>query len=367
VHEFSNSSRPRRREVCAFVLASPLLLSARQPPATPSRDVEVESFRQGYMSDRQVIQEAFAAWDQRAGGSFVFGESRTYEVGPLDSNAPPFVLDGAAGLSILGNGAQLLCDTIAGVTPVFVVRRSHGVSFADLRLHDRGYRPRVEWQGAVLIRLDGSAGPSTDIALTRLEANGAVGLCVCGGTNPQGRVSRISLTDVFANNCYYGVNFQENGDDLRCSMRADNCRRAYFCYGVANHRADLSISGDATGVGSDGCIVVARFERDTSDIAIQARVAGELKWSNLVHFVQIPPPGSIGHISDVSVVLDVDPRAVDRAGGRDASFTVYDKPGGQPVAVSASVWRNVIAKGTGIGGRQVIPMFDTLPSNDTRP
>jgi hypothetical protein len=354
---------PLRRELCAFILGAPLVLGATRALATPLRDVEVESFRRGQLSDRQVLQEAFNAWDQRAGGSFVFGAGRTYEMGPLHRETPPFLLDGAAGVSIVGNGARLLCDTVANIAPVFLVQRSHGISFTDLRLHDRRYSPHLDWRGAVLVYLGGGPGPSTDIALTRLQADGAVGLCICSDTSPKGRVRRIVLNDVVANNCYYGVAFEENGDDVRCSLRAENCRRAYFCYGITGHRADLSISGDAGGVGSDGCIVVARFERDTSNVEITAQFGGVLKWRNLVHFVQIPPVGVVGRLSDVSVILNVDPRAVDSARGRDAAFTVYDKagPGGRTLASSASEWRNVNATGTGIGGRQVIPTFNTQP------
>src|SRR4051812_7168139 len=97
--------KPLRREVCKLLLGAPVLLRPCHASAAARRDVEVESFRRPNMSDRQVLQEAFTAWDQRAGGRFVFGGTRTYDLGPLDRNAPPFILDGAAGVSIVGNGA----------------------------------------------------------------------------------------------------------------------------------------------------------------------------------------------------------------------------------------------------------------------
>jgi hypothetical protein len=341
------------------------VVSVAKSLGAPLRDVEVESFRTGTKSDREVLREAFAAWDQRAGGSLVFGAGRTYEIGPIDIHSPFFIIEGGVGLSIVGNGARLVCETVASIAPVFFVKRSRQIQFTDLRLHDRGYRANVNWQGAVLVYVEGGAGPSEDISLMRLEADRAVAVFICGGTNGAGRVRQIALLDLVAANCYYGVAFEENGDDVRCSLRAHNCRRGYFCYGVSRHQVDVSITSDGAASGSDGCIVVARFKRDTSDVAISARFAGLLNCSNLVHFVQIPPVGEVGRMSNVAVAMNVDPQAVNRPGARDAAFTVYDQAGGRPVAVSPSEWRNVKAMGTGIGGREVTPAFDTHPAAGT--
>ncbi|KAB1070765.1 hypothetical protein [Methylobacterium planeticum] len=357
-------TRPRhalflRREVCALVLSAPFAARSAEAPASLLRTVEVESFRREYMTDRQVLQKAFAAWDQRGGGNFVFGANRTYKLGPIEAGAPPFVLNYATDVAIIGNNARLSCDTVASIAPIFLIQNSHRIRVSDLQLQDFGFRPRIDWQGAVLIYVDGSAGPSGEIALTKLKADSAVALFICSGTHPRGRVSRIGLTDVVANDCYYGACFQENGDDVDCTMQASNCRRAYFCYGVTGHRADLSIRGDANSVGSDGCIVVHRYERDTSDVRIGARISGELRWGNLVHFAQSPPAGVTGLVSGVSVSLAVDPAAIDLVDGRDASFIVYDRRGDQPLKTSPAQWRDVRATGIGIGGRKVVPIFDT--------
>ncbi|WP_162560567.1 hypothetical protein [Methylobacterium durans] len=350
-----------RREVCALVFGAPFAVRAGETPLSLQRDVEVESFRREYMPDRQVLQKAFAAWDQRGGGNFVFGANKTYKLGPVHPDAPPFLLNRANGVSIVGNNARLSCETVTGITSIFLVQNSQRIRISDLQLRDFGFRPRIDWQGAVLIYLNGDSGPSTDIAMTKLKADSTVALCICSGTSPRGRVSGIALNDVVANDCYYGACFQENADNVSCTMEASNCRRAYFCYGVTGHRADLSIRGDSNGVGSDGCIVVHRYKRDTSNIRIRARIAGELKWGTLIHFVQSPPSGVVGLVQDVAVDLVVDPQAVDLVGGRDAAFTIYDPRDDQPVKSSPSQWRNVTASGTGIGGRKIEAVFDTEP------
>jgi hypothetical protein len=306
------------------------------------------------MSDREVLQAAFAAWDQAAGGSFVFGAGRTYDIGRLERGAPPFLIDGAVGASIIGAGARIRCDTVANIAPVFLVKRSRGLRIVDLRLHDRGYRPRVDWHGAVFVYVDGAAGAVSDVALTRLEADRAVALLICAGQHPRERIRGLTLDEVVARNCYYGVNCQENGDDLQCSMRAHNCRRAYFSYGVSGHRAKLAITGDRGGVGANACIVIARFERDTSDIAVEARFAGELAWGNLVQFMQKPTRGGVPRMTDVLVQIDVDSDAVDRAGARDAIFTLYPQPGAAATERPEPGWRNVRATGRGVGGRPVV-------------
>lgn len=273
--------------------------------------VEVEALRRAGASDAAVIRLGLAELARRGGGVLTLAGGRTYDLGRVQSPGFVFHLRGMREARIEGNGATLVCETIgSGKTQMFLVQNCHGITFSNLVARDRGADIRRDWKGMDFVHLEGGGGPSSRIALENVSVEDAVSVLSSSGTG-NGRISGITLTNVVAMRCYYGLNFQENGDDVRGALTARNCRRAYFPYGVTGHNLQFDIHHDGAGPAADACILIARKERDTSNITVRARFSGVLPWTNLVHLVQQPPVLARGLIRDIAIDLFVDPSARD--------------------------------------------------------
>jgi hypothetical protein len=218
----------------------------------------VEDYRARGASDRQTIARAIEALAARGGGILEFEPARTYRVGRVEAGDNVFVLRDIHGAELRGNGAKLLCETVAGQTHMFVVQRCTDLRLAGFRGADEGADMRVEWKGMHFIQLETTAGPISRISIENVAVDGAVALFSCTGLADSPRASGISLKNLTAQNCYYGLSFQENGDDVVGNLTSVNCRRTYFPYGVRRHRIELDIRHDGQSPGADACILIKR-------------------------------------------------------------------------------------------------------------
>jgi hypothetical protein len=254
-----------------------------------------------------------------------------------------FVLRDLHGAELRGNGARLICETLRGQTQMFLVQRCSDLRITGFEGFDRGADLNVEWKGMHFIYLETTAGPIARITIENVAVNQAVSLLTCAGQVDSARASGIRFKDLVARNCYYGLSFQENGDDVVGNLTSTNCRRTYFPYGVRRHTVELDISHDGRGPGADACILIKRYARDTGDIAVRARFHGVLEWSNLVNLSQEPPVGQTGVIENVTVQLAVDPGASDPYGAAPLALSAYR--GGRPRDDSNDLWRNIRLSG----------------------
>jgi len=85
------------------------------------------------------------------------------------------------------------------------------------------------------------------------------------------RVRTIYFENVFCFNGYYGINCQENGDNLTATnFRTNRFIRSYFPYGVSNHNVSyMSYNGD---VFTD-CLIKA-YKNNTTNINVKAVIIG---------------------------------------------------------------------------------------------
>jgi len=303
----------------------------------------VEDYRSPGANDRQTIARAIEALTNRGSGVLEFEPSRTYRVGRLSNGENAFVLRGLHNAELRGNGASLVCQTVNGQTQMLLVQNCTGLRISDVGGADRGADLRVEWKGMHFIRLDPTTGPIGQIAIDRVSVNGAVSLFTCSGAADSPRASTIRLNKLVAQNCYYGLSFQENGDDVFGDLTSINCRRTYFPYGVRRHQIDLDITHDGSSPGADSCILIKRYARDTGDIDLRARFHGVLAWSNLVNLSQEPPVGETGIIENVSVQLSMDVTVADPFDSARLAFSAYR--GGSLSPTSNDTWRNIRLSG----------------------
>jgi hypothetical protein len=94
--------------------------------------------------------------------------------------------------------------------------------------------------------------------------------CITNYVNSN-RVRNIYFENVFCFNGYYGLNCQENGDNLTAvNFRTTNFIRSYFPYGVTNHNVSyISIAGDT----ATDCLIKA-YKNDTTNINVKAVIIG---------------------------------------------------------------------------------------------
>lgn len=319
----------------------------------------VEDFRRPGLSDLDVIRRAVDAVVASGGGVLSFAAGNTYDLGRL---SPPncFIrLRNVSGLRIEGNGARLSCETDGmGKTQLFLLQNCRDVTIANLAASDRGADIRVDWKGMDFIHVDGSGAPTSGVTLENVSVNNAVSAVTCSGTGVGPRVTGLRISGLLAQRCYYGLNFQENGDDVRGNVTAIDCRRVYFPYGVTGHTIQLDISHHGDLPGADACILIASKLRETSSLDVTARFSGVLPWRNLVHFVHQPPEGRQAGIRDVTVRMTVDPAAVATGEAIPVGYTAYGVGG--VLARSGEALQNVRVLGcVGNGGGKPALVYHT--------
>lgn len=276
--------------------------------ASPSLDVE--QFRRWGMSDRAVVSAAIEAW-KRFGGALTFEPGRVYDLGSIDPPNPIFRLEGVNGGVLDGRGATLRCYTSReGKTQMFLLRQSRNIVFRNFKATDSGAELELDWRGMDFIHADGSAGGQGPFTIEDVTVQGACSFFTASGLKGDERVRGITIRRGRAERCYYGINLQENGDDLLADLDARNCRRVYYAYGVARHSVRLDIRHNGFGPAATACILLVRALRDTRKIHVRARFSDFLPWTALVRFDQKPPFARGALIEDVTVEIDVDKAAI---------------------------------------------------------
>ena len=301
----TNFATSRRIAIKRLAGAGAVLTAAGAARLVMAR-VQVEDHRTWKTSDRQAVADAISAVQRAGGGEVHFAPQRVYRLGPLRPDETMFTLRDLRGVSLIGHGAHLECETVArGQTQLFLMQRGSDIAFRDLIASDRGADLRQDWRGMDFLHCDTTAGPITGVHMSDLVVDGAVSALTVTGQASGPRATDFTLDRLVARNCYYGVSFQENGDRVQGSLTAHNCRRPYFAYGVRDHRWTLAIDHDGQTVGGDCAILVKRYLLDTAGIDLTARFEGVLAWSNLVKLEQQPPAGQWGSIDDVTINLTV--------------------------------------------------------------
>lgn len=327
----------RRQVIC--IAGSSFLLVPFDRGVTSQTRMAVADFRDSARTPREELALAIAEWSRR-GGTLTLDKGRHYDLGDCGRD-PIFPLAHLRDAVLDGNGASLTVQTTTAVqSTLFLLQDFRNVTIRDLSASDSGADISLDWRGMRLVVADGSLGPCSGLVLDRVSASNAVALFAAQGGDASRRISDIALREVVADRCYYGINCQENGDQLVGELRASNCRRAYFVYGISDHRVRLDISHDGSGPGAQTCCLIKRYQRDTRRIAMTAQFSGVLAWQDLVKFEHQPVAGSgPSTIEDIDARVFVVPGTVDR--NRANRFAISAYRGSNAVASSDDIWRNV--------------------------
>lgn len=335
----------RRRALLKWI-AGGAALSAVPAMAIVGSTLLVSAFRGTGRADRNVLQAAFDVLRSGRYDTLELEAGRTYDLGDLAPSEFALRLQNVTGVAIKGNGASFICNTARkGQTQMILIQACRDIAISDLTGRDRGANMLQNWRGMDFIHCDGTAGPTTGLRLTNVSVDGAVSLFTCTGSGNPGepRSGRFTFSGLVARNCYYGVSFQENGDDAVIDLATYECRRSYVGYGIARHSVDLRVRKGRAGPGADACVLIKRYRRDTSDIAVRATFDGTMIYPNFFKLEHQVKRGESGVIRNIDLALDLAANVENANGGSALGISAYRDD--KQVSVSSDRWQSIRLRG----------------------
>jgi hypothetical protein len=343
----------RRRFLATLAawMLPPLLLNCRQAPAGAAqrgRDpsaLYAADFREGAMSDRQVLERAFRAWTERGGGTLHLEPERVYDLGLQRDGSNVFVVFGLQDALLAGHGATLrIHSDVREYFNLLYLAHYRNFRIENLSCLDTGYRD-IAQEGARFIVLDATERESVDLTLDNVAGEGLVHfICVQGVPNgPRVRGIRI-MPNCRATRVFYALNCQNNGDDVSGGFSTFNCARSYFPYGVSRHDLKIHIDhrGPDLGPLAETAVLIKCYGPTTSNIRVDATFSGVLAsttcCARLEHQHDPAAPPSIIEDVDLRITIEpgtADPNGVQRLGLR--SFAGDTEETGR----TRNVWRHI--------------------------
>jgi hypothetical protein len=238
------------------------------PPGTDTETVDCQPFI------KAAIAEVIAR-----GGDTLFFPAGTYNLVTTESDgtvSAHFTLKDVQGIDFLGYGAVLKSaySSTSFAAYLFNLNGCRRINFEGFDIEgifSRTLSTVSQYSiAAFFLRSVDRDSESISFRNLRLQ-NVYTVLGVLGDPVSARRVRTVLIENVFATNGYYGLNFQENGDNVTAiNFRTNQFVRSYFPYGVANHNINYtSTNGD---VFTD-CLIKA-YVRDTINITVNALIIG---------------------------------------------------------------------------------------------
>lgn len=310
----------------------------------------------GVTDDTVAITSAFAA------SKSVRFPSGTYNVGNVSAAENIFgSIDGDGGLvSIQTDGSvKFICNTTDNSIPTFFnISNAVRVTIGDVAFEDSGYDNSVNWKGAAGICLSVSAGsPVKDVNIGSIHAKKMVNPFVVKGTTTT-RATGIRIGAMYLEDCYYGPNLQNNGDDCVIgAIYATGVFRSAFVYGVTGFKAKIYSSSNLAA--SSDCLISAYDTGyDTKDVNIKYTCRSP---ANASTFIGMQIFGESSRtISNVSLELDV----ISATGADLVAMRAYNTAGTvENTGATTNVWTGVKVRFVGsTAGANLLAIY-CLPNN----
>lgn len=233
--------------------------------------------------------QSLAAWINGFGqGSTVnLRQGASYKIWPAGTTpAPLMLLQSSNGLTFNFNGAKFTTDnpfSPQGNPKVFLLQNAAGLIVNNPAYVQTAFTTLTDTQGAYFFSFEDQAAPfSSGIKITNLNQTGGIcGLCVGVASLTAVTTSGISLINANFNSVYYGLGFQNAGDNFfGRGISCNNTGRCYFPYGVSDQ--DVEIIGNGGGPFNQNLLKVyaqptAPIERNTlSNIRLVYKNAGRV-------------------------------------------------------------------------------------------
>lgn len=289
--------------------------------------------------------------------------TQTYDMGSVSPGATLLPSINAK-LRVIGNGATITMSTNAtGQTHLFDLINPVYAKFENITFSDAGADISQTWRGAhfVYVSASGSTNGYGNIVFSGVKTTSGVSPLTVFGTSATSRIENIKFEGgcVFTNT-YYGPLFQNQGDNFTGEWTCNNCRRAYYPYGVRNHDVTVKVYHDGGAYyGSTGAIEIVSNTvgspaySDTRNIRVRVTFSGSVaNYGSCVNFILIGASGA--KIDDVHVDLNLTD-AIWTGGNIPVLLEAYDTNGGTRLTTTDNSWNNIhlsgdFLRGTGILG-----------------
>lgn len=359
----------RRAFICFAALAT-LGCDARATESDAAPGLLVSHFRRALLSDYEVLAAAFDAW-AKVGGTLQLERAHIYQLGARAKHKDWFVLDNVENAVLDGNGATFKVHSAPGsASSILRLSNCRNVRVRNLAAMDTGFRN--EQSGARFLALSAGSRSSGPFVFENLKGFRLLTFLHADGPAAPHRVEGISLEkNCAALQCYYAINFQDQGDGLRGQLTATNCRRAYFPYGVSNHNLSIAVHHDGLSVApsAESAVLIKSYGRPTRNMRLRVAFSGVLAWvavnekltpGSCVTLEHQSQSGQPGVIENVSVFIDIasgtsDPFSVHRFTMRSYSAA------GIPEVRTNNIWRNIHIGGNLRPGRAAAITLASVP------
>lgn len=296
---------PSRRVFLRRLAAAPLILHAAAAAARmPTINVrDVGAFGNGKMSDLRAVREAIRQAAERSRGATVFFPPGDYFLGAAD-NAALITAAGLHNVRLVGERATISCRSVNGQSSMLLLAGCRNVLVEGLAFRDHGMDRDVNWLGAVALSIgNGPLAGSEGIEVRDCRFESVLGAVACIRPDGRSRCTDIVLKNLSINRSYYGLGFQDNGDNVTArDIRCDDVKRSYFPYGVSRHDIVLETRNNATGYTD---VLVKCYRHETAGLRIRVKVRGKRGGDAIVALDNQHEKG-YGVIRDIEVDLDVD-------------------------------------------------------------
>lgn len=242
----------------------------------------------GSADDAAAIQRAINALPSSGGivlfpaGTYVVSATQTVSGTPCH-----IVVSGRQNIYLCGYGAiiqsTLTAPTIGNLGDVFRISSSNNIVIEGFTVTTQFTRAIGSGTpsdfGCNAVTIDTSGGAAQNFSMRDVRVLSGMSLL-----RVLPAVAR--MRNIIAENCtvdvgYYGVNFQDNGDNARIeNLRTNRILRSYFVYGVSNHVVNYTSTGQDSSF--HDCLISANAGTVTDDITVRASIESSTSTDSLV-------------------------------------------------------------------------------------
>lgn len=237
--------------------------------------------------------------------------------------------------------------TSAGITIAFLFDGNSHSTIGDCRFEGAGYDPTKTWQGTTAFALQG--GNWGNITFGTIYCKNMVSPLIVSGGSDTSRIRGIRVKSLFLDDCYYGYNGSNNGDDVLIDhIYIYQGYRALFAYGCTGVVAlDVNIRNPRS---TTGTVCIASYPGfPTKGVRVNVR-SWDVNISTTVNhvlFENFGPNFASAGITGCEVNYDI---TDSNSANPLIKIVTYDASGGSEISTpTAAQFHDNTIKGVAVG------------------
>jgi hypothetical protein len=235
---------------------------------------------------------------------------------------------------------EFVCTTTASVVPVFfqIQNNNRFTQIGTIRFRDTGYDNTITNKGAAGFVIKNTGTAYQDISLGVISSKNVTASVIVQGKYTT-RTKNINISAIYSDDCYYGVNCQDQGDSVKVgAIYAYRNYRPVFIYGISGFEATVyNYHNRAT----SGAINVSRSVGGYNTEAVKVRYVARDMADPSTHVLLNHIDTLGGTISNVSLDLDIESSIA----YNPVEMLNYDGAGASTSGASSNVVKDVVVSG----------------------